>query len=124
VELSQGQYLKQWLGSTLIIELIGELSVRGINQYLEEITDELSSVNQPVNFILDLSCFKGVVVSRCCNVEPISVQIRSTGVTSARKAIVGDKLKGVQIDITEFPECSINNTEHFSDLSSALRWIQ
>jgi|TARA_B110000211_G_C13863760_1_gene457736 hypothetical protein len=124
VELSQGQYLKQWLGSTLIIELIGELSVSGINQYLEEITDELSSVNQPVNFILDLSCFKGVVVSRCCNVEPISVQIRSTGVTSARKAIVGDKLKGVQIDITEFPECSINNTEHFSDLSSALRWIQ
>ncbi|WP_203985075.1 hypothetical protein [Pseudoalteromonas sp. PS1M3] len=124
MELSQGQYLKQWLGSTLIIELIGELSVSGINQYLEEITDELSSVNQPVNFILDLSCFKGVVVSRCCNVEPISVQIRSTGVTSARKAIVGDKLKGVQIDITEFPECSINNTEHFSDLSSALRWIQ
>jgi len=116
--------LKQWLGSTLIIELIGELSVSGINQYLEEITDELSSVNQPVNFILDLSCFKGVVVSRCRNVEPISVQIRSTGVTSARKAIVGDKLKGVQIDITEFPECSINNTEHFSDLSSALRWIQ
>ncbi|BBW92698.1 hypothetical protein PS1M3_27850 [Pseudoalteromonas sp. PS1M3] len=116
--------MKQWLGSTLIIELIGELSVSGINQYLEEITDELSSVNQPVNFILDLSCFKGVVVSRCCNVEPISVQIRSTGVTSARKAIVGDKLKGVQIDITEFPECSINNTEHFSDLSSALRWIQ
>ena len=43
MELSQGHYLKQWCGSTLIIELIGELTVSGINQYLEEITDELSS---------------------------------------------------------------------------------
>ncbi|MCC2605353.1 hypothetical protein [Planctobacterium marinum] len=124
MELSQGHYLKQWLGNTLIIELIGELTVNGLKQYLEEIRAELSSDNQSVNFILDLSCFKGVVVSSCCNVEPISMQIRSTGVTSARKAIVGDKSKVVQIDITEFPGCSINNTEHFSDLSSALRWIQ